>query len=264
MQFPIYIYIYIYTYLFHADGAVLYNYFPLIYCVNDPRSVLASFVSPDPWKATARLLSTVWVISHCKRTTSCPKPCTPRSFSTTPPKQMLQNMVCSLCFASFFLPPPQTQICVTMPDINSRQTVTPTSSSSSWLRRRHQTNRKIWGKTTQIRQFRESARLPPPNMSRQMQPASIYSQLLHAAQSFFTTTLEAYQLFLLHDPRAKDLWPEQLTTLRQAPLPVRLSVWFWGSTLKNTSHGRRWHGPLEDYFSPQTGYPLPCWWRESI
>ena len=32
MQFPIYIY----TYLFHADGAVLYNYFPLIYCVNDP------------------------------------------------------------------------------------------------------------------------------------------------------------------------------------------------------------------------------------
>ncbi|CAK9024556.1 unnamed protein product [Durusdinium trenchii] len=27
--------------------------------------------------------------------------------------------------------------------------------------------------------------------------------------------VKAYQLFLLHDPRAKDLWPEQLTTLRQ-------------------------------------------------
>lgn len=71
MQFPIYIYTPIY---FMQMGQFCITIFHLFIVLMIPRSVLASFVSPDPWKATARLLSTVWVISHCKRTTSCPKP----------------------------------------------------------------------------------------------------------------------------------------------------------------------------------------------
>lgn len=46
-----------------------------------------------------QLLSTVFVISHCKCATSCPAPCTPSASSSTPPNQMLQN--CNFPFCIF-------------------------------------------------------------------------------------------------------------------------------------------------------------------
>eukprot|EP00913_Durusdinium_trenchii_P034180 g31988.t1 len=55
---------------------------------------------------------------------------------------------------------------------------------------------------------------PSESLQSLQTPALTEQERLHMADA-----VKAYQLFLLHDPRAKDLWPEQLTTLRQAPLP---------------------------------------------